>query len=117
MSGYQSERVETRIVEDRHEPRYRVVERGTLCGTPVELCAISRSGAQLACLQCHFPWISQRLREPLVMVELFLTARLPLSVEVVYVCQAEEEYLVGVHFVQVEPAVRKLLDEYISTLL
>ena len=116
MSGYQSGSVGIRSVEDRHEPRYRVVECGTLCGTPVELCTISRSGAQLACRQCHFPWISERLRQPMVTLELFLNGSVPLSAEVVYACQAQQEYLVGVRFMHVGPAGQRLLDEYLSTL-
>ncbi len=116
MTAHLYEFFESQIIENRRAPRYAVEERGTLCGAPVEVRNVSRSGAQLACPTRDYDQIAEALGRPPVPVELDLGTALSLEAEPIYANRGDDHYLIGVRFVGMRRRQQAALDAYIDTL-
>lgn len=116
MTGHMFYNFETEIIENRRHPRYPVDEVGTLCGMPVKVRNISRTGAQLACSTESFAQVKRKLSRAPVLVELNLQALVSLSADVIYAIECDGQRLIGIHFGQMGRVSRALIDEYIATL-
>jgi len=116
MTGHMFHSFETYVIENRRQPRYQVDEVGTLCGVPVRVRNLSRTGAQLACSPENLAQIGPNLSRSPVPVELRLQALLSLTADVVYTIERDGQHFMGIRFVQVSQSAQALLDEYIAAL-